>query len=76
MLTCMDTGYALFELPSNFVIRRLGAQIWLSSLITAWGLCVLGMGFVHSWETLTICRALLGIFEAGCEFPYSSPKLE
>ncbi|KAJ9603253.1 hypothetical protein H2200_012031 [Cladophialophora chaetospira] len=57
--------YALFELPSNFVIRRLGAQIWLSFLITAWGLCVLGMGFVHSWETLTVCRALLGIFEAG-----------
>ncbi|KIW71551.1 hypothetical protein PV04_03705 [Phialophora macrospora] len=58
-------GYAIFELPSNLVIRRLGAQIWLGFLITAWGLCVLGMGFVHSWETLTVCRALLGIFEAG-----------
>ncbi|ETI23078.1 hypothetical protein G647_04874 [Cladophialophora carrionii CBS 160.54] len=58
-------GYAIFELPSNLVIRRLGAQIWLGFLITAWGLCVLGMGFVHSWEALTVCRALLGIFEAG-----------
>ncbi|EXJ63060.1 hypothetical protein A1O7_03505 [Cladophialophora yegresii CBS 114405] len=58
-------GYAIFELPSNLVIRRLGAQMWLGFLITAWGACVLGMGFVHSWEALTVCRALLGIFESG-----------
>lgn len=58
-------GYALFELPSNLVIRRLGAQWWLSFLIISWGLCVLGMGFVHTWESLTVCRALLGVFEAG-----------
>ena len=61
-------GYAIFELPSNMVIRRLGAQFWLSFLIISWGLCVLGMGFVQSWTTLTVCRALLGVFEAGREF--------
>ncbi|EON68750.1 hypothetical protein W97_08008 [Coniosporium apollinis CBS 100218] len=58
-------GYAIFELPSNFVIRRFGARYWLSFLIIAWGACVLGMGFVHSWKTLTVLRALLGVFEAG-----------
>ncbi|KAF2631009.1 pantothenate transporter [Macroventuria anomochaeta] len=58
-------GYCIFELPSNYVIRRLGARIWLPFLITAWGACVLGMGFVHSWEALTALRALLGVFEAG-----------
>ncbi|CAO2655022.1 Nn.00g117550.m01.CDS01 [Neocucurbitaria sp. VM-36] len=58
-------GYALFELPSNYIIRRLGARIWLSFLIIAWGLCVLGMGFVKNWQVLTVLRALLGIFEAG-----------
>ncbi|KAF2753513.1 retrograde regulation protein 2 [Pseudovirgaria hyperparasitica] len=58
-------GYALFELPSNMVIRRLGARLWLSFLIISWGACVLGMGFVHSWVSLTVCRALLGMFEAG-----------
>ncbi|KAL2429095.1 MFS transporter prlL [Exophiala dermatitidis] len=63
-------GYALFELPSNMVIRRFGAQIWLSFLITSWGLCVLGMGFVKTWTSLTVCRALLGVFEAGL-FPGS-----
>ncbi|KAH7069168.1 retrograde regulation protein 2 [Paraphoma chrysanthemicola] len=58
-------GYALFELPSNYVIRRLGARIWLSFLIIAWGACVLGMGFVHDWKVLTVLRAFLGVFEAG-----------
>ncbi|OAL54562.1 MFS general substrate transporter [Pyrenochaeta sp. DS3sAY3a] len=58
-------GYALFELPSNYVIRRIGARIWLSFLIVAWGLCVLGMGFVKDWKILTVLRALLGVFEAG-----------
>ncbi|KAF2678947.1 MFS general substrate transporter [Lentithecium fluviatile CBS 122367] len=57
--------YALFEIPSNLIIRRLGARYWLSFLITAWGACVLGMGFVHSWQILTVLRALLGLFEAG-----------
>lgn len=58
-------GYCIFELPSNFIIRRLGARWWLSFLITAWGCCVLGMGFIHDWKSLTILRAFLGIFEAG-----------
>jgi sugar phosphate permease len=59
--------YALFELPSNLVIRRIGARIWLSGLIIAWGVCVLGMGFVRHWVPLAILRILLGAFEAGCE---------
>jgi MFS family permease len=58
-------GYGLFEFPSNMVIRRIGARWWLGFLITAWGCCVLGMGFVDQWTTLTVCRALLGVFEAG-----------
>ncbi|KAK4495208.1 hypothetical protein PRZ48_013537 [Zasmidium cellare] len=58
-------GYGLFELPSNFVIRRLGARWWLSFLIVSWGCCVLGMGFIHEWTILAVLRALLGIFEAG-----------
>lgn len=63
-------GYGLFELPSNFVIRRVGARNWLSFLIIAWGCMVLGMGFIHTWEALTVLRALLGVFEAGL-FPGS-----
>lgn len=61
-------GYAIFELPSNFIIRKVGARLWMSFLIIAWGAVVLGMGFVDSWVTLTVCRALLGVFEAGGTF--------
>ncbi|KAF1984844.1 pantothenate transporter [Aulographum hederae CBS 113979] len=58
-------GYGLFEIPSNLVIRRLGARWWLSFLIISWGACVLGMGFIKTWEVLAVLRALLGMFEAG-----------
>ncbi|KAK4608970.1 MFS transporter prlL [Fulvia fulva] len=58
-------GYGLFELPSNYIIRRLGARWWLSFLITTWGVCVLGMGFIDNWKLLSVLRALLGVFEAG-----------
>jgi MFS family permease len=61
-------GYGLFELPSNYVIRRLGARWWLSFLIISWGCMVLGMGFIHTWQALAIFRAFLGVFEAGCKF--------
>ncbi|KIV96769.1 hypothetical protein PV10_00590 [Exophiala mesophila] len=58
-------GYALFEIPSNMVIRRVGARVWLPFLIIVWGSSVLAMGFVHSWVSLTVLRVILGIFEAG-----------
>ncbi|KAK5081065.1 hypothetical protein LTR70_009327 [Exophiala xenobiotica] len=63
-------GYFLFELPSNYIIRRIGARWWLSFLIVAWGLMVLAMGFIHHWKILVVLRAFLGIFEAGL-FPGS-----
>ncbi|CAG8961792.1 hypothetical protein HYFRA_00006335 [Hymenoscyphus fraxineus] len=58
-------GYGLLEIPSNYVIRRIGARLWMTFLIIAWGLCVLGMGFIDHWRVLAVLRALLGVFEAG-----------
>ncbi|KPI44191.1 putative transporter [Cyphellophora attinorum] len=58
-------GYVIFEIPSNMMIRRLGTRIWMTLLIVIWGSLVLAMGFVHHWVSLTVLRALLGIFEAG-----------
>lgn len=49
------------------IIRRVGARVWLSILITLWGVCALAMGFVDNWVPLTVFRMLLGIFEAGCK---------
>lgn len=65
--------YALFELPSNLVIRRIGARVWLSLLIVIWGVMVLAMGFVKDWQVLAVLRALLGVFEAGCEWKKVGP---
>ncbi|KAH6913607.1 major facilitator superfamily domain-containing protein [Coprinopsis sp. MPI-PUGE-AT-0042] len=50
--------YIILQLPSNIVLRWLGAQTWLT-------ICVIGMAFVPSWGLLCLTRVLLGVFEAG-----------
>lgn len=57
--------YILLELPSNIVVRRVGPKAWLTFISLGWGASQIGMGFVHSWKTLALCRALIGAFEAG-----------
>ncbi|KAF9047427.1 major facilitator superfamily domain-containing protein [Panaeolus papilionaceus] len=56
--------YFFLQLPGNMVLRRYGVRNWLSFITLAWGAVQLGMGFVHSWGWLVLCRALLGVFEA------------
>ncbi|KAL6251828.1 hypothetical protein RBB50_002038 [Rhinocladiella similis] len=58
-------GYVIFELPSNIVLKKLGAANWLSFLGVAWGLISLGIGFSTNWETVAALRAMLGVLEAG-----------
>ncbi|KAA8895790.1 major facilitator superfamily domain-containing protein [Sphaerosporella brunnea] len=57
--------YMLFELPSNLVLRRVGAAKWLGTIAFCWGVVMIGMGFVHDWRVLTVCRTIIGFFEAG-----------
>jgi MFS family permease len=57
--------YAILELPSNIILRRIGSANWLSFIALSWGAVMIGQGFVKSWITLGICRLLLGAFEAG-----------
>ncbi|EKD13014.1 pantothenate transporter [Drepanopeziza brunnea f. sp. 'multigermtubi' MB_m1] len=57
--------YALFEFPSNLIIRRVGARLWLGFLVMSFGAVVFGMGFVKNWRVLAVLRALLGAAEAG-----------
>ncbi|OAL45688.1 phthalate transporter-like protein [Pyrenochaeta sp. DS3sAY3a] len=57
--------YALLELPSNMVLRKVGSANWLSFIALSWGAVMIGQGFVKSWISLAICRILLGAFEAG-----------
>ncbi|PUA18880.1 MFS transporter [Glaciimonas sp. PCH181] len=58
-------GYALFEVPSNLIMHRVGARMWLSRIMVSWGLVSASMLFAHTENTLYILRFLLGVCEAG-----------
>ncbi|KAJ8518758.1 hypothetical protein ONZ45_g4207 [Pleurotus djamor] len=57
--------YIICELPSNILIRKIGAARWIGTITLLWGIVMLGMGFIKKWWELVICRILLGILEAG-----------
>ncbi len=58
-------GYFAFEVPSNLILVRVGARIWLARIMVTWGLVVLGMAWVNSETSLYVMRFLLGVAEAG-----------
>ena len=58
-------GYILFNIPSNIVIRGLGAAHFLGVITVAWGIVTIGIGFVNTWVTAAVLRSFLGVFEAG-----------
>ncbi|BGP56867.1 hypothetical protein JCM8202v2_004500 [Rhodotorula sphaerocarpa] len=57
--------YILFELPSNLIIRKVGARNQLSTIAILWGSVMIGMSFCKTWTQLLGCRILLGTLEAG-----------
>ncbi|KAF8633402.1 hypothetical protein AX17_004573 [Amanita inopinata Kibby_2008] len=56
--------FIALQLPSNLLVRRIGASQFLSLCVISWGAVQLAMGFVPSWKYLAVCRFLLGVFEA------------
>ena len=58
-------GYALFEVPSNLVLARVGARRWIARIMVTWGLLSAGMMFVHSVTSFYVLRFFLGVAEAG-----------
>jgi MFS transporter, ACS family, tartrate transporter len=58
-------GYALFEVPSNLILARVGARRWIGRIMVTWGLLSIAMMFVEGkWSFYTL-RFLLGVAEAG-----------
>ena len=57
--------YVICQFPANIVIRKVGAGLWLPSLVVAWGALCIGIGFTKRWTELLGCRVLLGVLEAG-----------
>ena len=58
-------GYFLFEVPSNLLLHRIGARIWLSRIIMVWGFISVATLCVNSVSSFYILRFLLGVGEAG-----------
>src|SRR5262249_9620448 len=58
-------GYCLFEVPSNLILARVGARIWISRIMLTWGVISVGMMFVHTSTSFYILRFFLGAAEAG-----------
>lgn len=58
-------GYMLFEVPSNLIMHRVGARLWIARIMISWGLLSGLMAFVTApWQFYTV-RFLLGVAEAG-----------
>src|ERR1700675_4334209 len=58
-------GYFIFEIPSNLLLHKIGARVWIARILITWGIIAMLTGFVHTVHQLYIMRFLLGLAEAG-----------
>src|SRR5271169_3545290 len=58
-------GYCLFEVPSNLLLHKIGARVWIARILLSWGVVALCTSFVHSVTELCVARFFLGVAEAG-----------
>jgi D-galactonate transporter len=58
-------GYFLFEVPSNLLMTRTGARIWIARIMISWGLISSALMFTTSTASFYVLRFLLGVAEAG-----------
>lgn len=58
-------GYVLFEIPSNVLMRKLGANVWIARIMFTWGIVTICTIFVQGTTSFVVVRLLLGVAEAG-----------
>ncbi|WP_120522101.1 MFS transporter [Arthrobacter celericrescens] len=58
-------GYAIFEIPSNLLLKKFGAKFWLARIAVTWGITASAFAFVTDETMFIILRFLLGVTEAG-----------
>jgi MFS family permease len=58
-------GYVIFEVPSNLLLHRLGARVWISRIMVTWGVLAVVTLFVHTPTQFYVARFFLGVAEAG-----------
>lgn len=58
-------GYFFFEVPSNVILHRVGARIWIARIMVTWGVVASSTAFIQGEIGFYVVRVLLGIAEAG-----------
>ncbi|MEM5312577.1 MFS transporter [Paraburkholderia sp. JHI869] len=58
-------GYFLFEIPSNIILQRVGARLWIARIMISWGIASACMMFVRNETWFYILRFTIGATEAG-----------
>ena len=58
-------GYFLFEIPSNLILHRVGARVWIARIMIVWGLVSMAMIYISGKWSFYGMRVLLGLAEAG-----------
>ncbi|HEV2193970.1 MAG TPA: MFS transporter [Candidatus Acidoferrum sp.] len=58
-------GYFLFEVPSNLILHKVGARVWIARILLSWGFVASLTGLVQSVHQLYAARIVLGFAEAG-----------
>lgn len=58
-------GYVIFEVPSNILLYKVGARLWIARIMVTWGLVAMAMAFVQGEWSFYGLRFLLGVAEAG-----------
>jgi len=63
--TAFYLGYCIFEVPSNVILEKVGARIWIARIMITWGLASGATAFVTGPYSFLTVRFLLGLAEAG-----------
>ena len=58
-------GYVLFEVPSNIILHKVGARLWLARVMVTWAIISAATAFVSTPTAFYVMRFLLGVAEAG-----------
>jgi MFS transporter, ACS family, tartrate transporter len=58
-------SYFLFEVPSNLLLEKVGARLWIARIMITWGFLAAGTAFIVGPRSFYTMRLLLGAAEAG-----------
>ncbi|MFC0430492.1 MFS transporter [Kutzneria buriramensis] len=58
-------GYVLLDAPSNLVLHRVGARVWMARIMVVWGIVAAACAAIQGEVSFYVLRFLLGVAEAG-----------